>query len=124
MGYQYRLLSWLRKVQGNEASSTPCREPALLHQRLNLRVATAERAVALCRICSITHREDVLSQTLGHRVIIRTLALGKRPEGISRQHIRPQIAVVSRRICVARKDVHELRRAMPHHQLFRHTKLG
>src|SRR5258705_7949885 len=98
MGYQYRLLSWLRTVQGNKAASTPPREPALLHQRLNLRVATAERAVALSWICCVTHGEDVLSQTLGHRVIIRTLALDERPEGISRQHIRPQIAVISCRI--------------------------
>src|SRR5258705_10684619 len=98
MGYQYRLLSWLRTAQGNEASSIPCCEPALLHQRLNLRVATAERAVALCRICSITHREDVLSQTLGRCVAIGTLALHKRSEYISRHHSRHQKAGIPRRL--------------------------
>ena len=62
---------------------------------LYTRIADAKALVRLSRINSITGGEDVLAQTLGYLVVIRTARFDKRSIGISSQNVRPEITVVA-----------------------------
>src|SRR3546814_2790882 len=51
----------------------------------------------------------------------RPARLGKGGPGVGVHRLRPEVGVIARRIGVARKQVAELRQAVPHHDLFRHA---
>ncbi len=57
-------------------------------------------------------------------MIVRTLRLGECFERIGRERVRPEVAVVTGGVRVARKDVAELRRPVAHHDLARHAERG
>src|SRR5688572_17230687 len=98
------------------------REPAFFHECFHLRVAAAEVTVSFRGVDRVADGEDVLDEALPHLLVVRSFAFGECTVSVRRDHVRPEIAVISGRIAIARERVPELRRAVAHHQLPRHPE--
>src|SRR5215211_378494 len=90
---------------------------ALLQQCTHLGGAPAKTYIADGRVERVARGEYVLAQALGHAPVVRSIRFQERAEPVRREHIRPEVAVVTCRIVVAGKDVLEMRHTVSHHEL-------
>ena len=70
------------------------------HKRRRLRIATAEAAVAFGWVDGVADGENVLDQRIADLLVVSTFAFGECFPCVSRQNVRPEIAVIASRIAV------------------------
>ena len=99
------------------------RKPAPLEQRGHVGVTPAESAIGRFPVGLVAGHQQGGAELVGGRAVPDALLLEQRP-GVGVHRLRPEVAVIARRIAVRREDVPELRRAVPHHHFLRHLQFG
>ncbi len=102
----------------------PQRKTSFSQQRFRVDISSAESAKAFGGIDRVTDRHDILVQTFGDLFVVIGAGIVEYFGCISGEGVRPQVAVVTSRVAVTRKDVAELWRTMTHHDLVGHAHLG
>src|SRR5208282_301445 len=98
------------------------RESALAHERAGLGRTSAEARVSRLRVPEIAGGIDVPEQLRREIGVEDVAALLEGLEAVGVERLRPEIAVVARRVSAAAEDVLEMRRAVPHGDRLRHPE--